>query len=160
MSWPVSVELPNILYPLWMVICLPRSYVLFEFGYECCMWVFRRVQSDMQGGAEKLVEEGFELVVKKEGQRVQWAHCVLPKFIRKAMGNDQLTNLPHLLRRLESSLRTCSHFDWNRLTPRSPCTGLVVIYDHLSVCVRMCCLYRFFFRLHGWFVILKTWARS
>jgi len=94
----------------------------------------------MQGGAEKLVKEGFELVVKKEGQRVQWAHCVLPKFIRKAMGNDQLTNLPHLLRRLESSLRTYSHFDWNRLTPRSPCTGLVVIYDHLSVCACACVL--------------------
>lgn len=64
----------------------------------------------MQGGAEKLVKEGFELVVKKEGQRVQWAHCVLP----------------HLLRRLESSLRTYSHFDWNRLTPRSPCTCVCV----------------------------------
>ena len=32
------------------------------------------------------------------------AHYVLPKFIRKIMRNDQLTNPPHLTRRLESSL--------------------------------------------------------
>lgn len=71
------------------------------------------------------------------------AHYVLPKFIRKIMRNDQLTNPPHLTRRLESSLlprHIYSSLWTDQLPVYRALICLLSMVPSLSLCVYVCCV--------------------